>query len=188
MSDKGRAKGHGFEEGALKIEPLTLTEGAAMIVGANIGAGILGLAYGARHAGWPILVFFLIFAGALTTISMLYVAETTLRTKKTLQLSGLAEKYVGQIGSWLMFASVVINSLGCLIAYTNGSGRILSEFLGVPTAVGSLIFFIPSLVVIWFGLRATGVAEKIITTGMIVLILILVGATILGPGINLEHL
>jgi len=87
-----------------------------------------------------------------------------------------------------MFASVVINSLGCLIAYTNGSGRILSEFLGVPPPVGSLIFFIPSLVVIWFGLRATGVSEKIISTGMIVLILLLVGATVLGPGIKLEYL
>ena len=188
MSDKGPKRGRGFEEGALKIEPLTLVEGAAMIVGANIGAGILGLAYGARQAGWPILVFFLILAGILTTISMLYVAETTLRTRKTLQLSGLAEKYVGQFGSWLMFASVVINSLGCLIAYTNGSGRILSEFLGVPMAIGSLIFFVPSLVVIWFGLRATGVSEKIISTGMIVLILILVGATIVGPGINIEYL
>ena len=37
---------------------------------------------------------------------MLYVAEATLRTTKPLQLSGLAEKYVGKIGSWLIFFSV----------------------------------------------------------------------------------
>ena len=30
---------------------------------------------------------------------MLYVAETALRTRRPLQLSGLAEKYVGKTGS-----------------------------------------------------------------------------------------
>ncbi len=182
------ARQQGFEESALRIEPLSYMEGVAMIVGANIGAGILGLAYGARKAGWPVLVFFLILAGVFTTISMLYVAETTLRTRKPLQLSGLAERYLGQFGSWLMFASVVINSLGCLIAYTNGSGRILSSFLGIPPAVGSLLFFIPAVIVIWFGLRATGVSEKIITSGMGAMVTMLIVATIVGPGINPEYL
>src|SRR5699024_8018892 len=77
---------------ALTRTRLTLLEGIGMIVGANIGAGVLSLAFGAKNAGWPILVFWVIVAGILTTITMLYVAETTLRTKKNLQLSGLAEK------------------------------------------------------------------------------------------------
>ncbi|MDK2856761.1 MAG: hypothetical protein PWQ86_1974 [Bacillota bacterium] len=176
-----------FEESALKIEPLSFWEGVAIIVGANIGAGILSLAYGARKAGWPVLLFWLIIAGFFTTISMLYVAETTLRTRKPLQLSGLAEKYLGQLGSWLMFASVAINSLGCLIAYTNGSGKILSSFLGIPPAFGSLLFFIPGTVVIWLGLRITGVSEKVITFGMVALVVILILATIIGPGIRAEY-
>lgn len=177
-----------FEEGALKVETLTFWEAVCIIVGANIGAGILSLAYGIRHAGWPILVFWLIVAGGFTTISMLYVAETTLRTKKTLQLSGLAEKYLGQFGSWAMFASVAINSIGCLIAYTNGSGKILSSMLGVTPGLGSLIFFIPAVVVIWYGLRVTGIAEKFITFGMVALVSVLIIATILGPGLKAEFL
>src|SRR5699024_1255921 len=125
---------------ALKKTNLTLLEGVGLIVGANIGSGILSLAYGAKSAGWPILVFWVIVAGILTTVSMLYVAETTLRTKKWLQLSGLAEKYVGKLGSWLMFISVVANSLGAMIAYTTGSGDILADFLNIPHAMGSLSF------------------------------------------------
>lgn len=178
----------GFKEAALKIEPLTFWEGVALIVGANIGAGILSLAYGAHNAGWPILVFWLIIAGTFTTISMLYIAETTLRTRKSLQLSGLAEKYLGQFGSWMIFASVAINTLGCLIAYTAGSGKIISGFLNISPTLGSLIFFIPATLVIWLGLRATGVSEKIITFGMGVLIAILILATIIGPGIKGEYL
>ena len=61
------------EEGALSVKKLTFWEAAMIIVGANIGAGILGLAYSSRKAGWPILLMWLIIAGVFTTVSMLYV-------------------------------------------------------------------------------------------------------------------
>lgn len=167
------------EEGALSVKRLTFWEAALIIVGANIGSGILGLAYSIRKAGWPILLLWLIMAGVFTTVSMLYVAETTLRTRKTMQLPGLAEKYVGKAGSVLVFISVCANSIGCMIAYTNGSGNILSQILGVSRPVGSLLFTIPAIVVVWFGLKATGVAEKFISSGMIVLLTIIIGFSFL---------
>ena len=102
------------EEGALSVKKLTFWEAAMIIVGANIGAGILGLAYSSRKAGWPILLMWLIIAGVFTTVSMLYVAETTLRTKKPMQLPGLAERYVGKLGAVLVFISVCANSIGCI--------------------------------------------------------------------------
>lgn len=173
---------------ALVRTQLTLTEGVSLIVGANIGAGILSLAYGTRHAGWPVLLFWVIVAGILTTISMLYVAETTLRTKQNLQLSGLAEKYVGNLGSWLIFLSVAVNALGALIAYMSGSGQILAELFGMPPILGSFLFFIPAVAVIWLGLKAAGVAEKFITFGMLFLVILLILASIIGPGLKAEYL
>jgi len=164
---------------ALKISKLTFWEAALIIVGANIGSGILGLAYATRLAGWPILMLWLLVAGFFTTVSMLYVAETALRTDAPLQLPGLAEKYVGSLGSWLIFISVAANTIGCLIAYTNGSGRILGEILGVPNQVGSLIFSVPAVAVVWLGLKATGVAEKFISWGMMVLLAIIISASFL---------
>src|SRR5690606_35944773 len=77
---------------------------------------------------------------------------------------------------------------GALIAYTSGSGEILAQFFGIPPTLGSILFFIPAVVVIWFGLKATGVAEKFITFGMGVLVVILVAASIIGPGIKTEFL
>ena len=148
-----------------------------IIVGANIGAGILGLAYSTRKAGWPILLMWLIAAGVCTTISMLYVAETTLRTKKPMQLPGLAERYVGKLGAVLVFISVCANSIGCMISYTSGSGNILCELLGLPPAVGSLLFTIPAVLVVWFGLKATGLAEKFLSSGMIVLLAVIIGVS-----------
>ena len=153
------------EEGALKVTKLTLYESAAIIVGANIGSGILGLAYSSRKAGWPILLLWLIIAGVFTTFSMLYVAESALRTKKPLQLPGLAEKYVGKLGAVLVFISVVANSMGCMIAYTSGSGNILCTLLGIPNWAGSLLFTVPCVLVVWLGLKATGLWEKFMSTG-----------------------
>ncbi|GAB3561562.1 amino acid permease [Spelaeicoccus albus] len=119
---------------------------------------------------------------------MLYVAEVALRTKEPLQLSGLAQKYLGNTGSWLVFAGVAINGLGALIAYSSGSGSILADIFGIPATLGSLLFFIPGVVVVWFGLRATGRSEQVITIAMLGLILLLCGWTFIGPGIHAEYL
>ena len=167
------------EEGALKVTKLTLYEAVAIIVGANFGSGILGLAYSSRLAGWPILVLWLAVAGLFTTFSMLYVAESALRTKKPLQLPGLAEKYVGKVGSVLIFISVCANSIGCMVAYTTGSGNILCTLLGLPNWAGSLLFTVPCVLVVWFGLKATGLWEKFMSTGMVVLLGIIVIASFL---------
>ena len=167
------------EEGALKVTKLTLYEAVAIIVGANVGSGILGLAYSSRLAGWPILVLWLAVAGLFTTFSMLYVAESALRTKKPLQLPGLAEKYVGKVGSVLIFISVCANSIGCMVAYTTGSGNILCTLLGLPNWAGSLLFIVPCVLVVWFGLKATGLWEKFMSTGMVVLLGIIVIASFL---------
>ena len=168
-----------IEEGALKVTKLTMYEAVAIIVGANIGSGILGLAYSSRLAGWPILLLWLIVAGLFTTFSMLYVAESALRTKKPLQLPGLAEKYVGKAGSVLVFISVCANSIGCMIAYTSGSGNILCTLLGLPNWAGSLLFTVPCVLVVWFGLKATGLWEKFMSTGMVVLLAVIIIASFL---------
>ncbi len=167
---------------------ITFWQGAAIIFGANIGAGILSLPFGARNGGVLALVAALAIAGFLTTVSMLYVAEVSLRTREPLQLSGLARKYLGNLGSWLIFAGVVINGLGALISYASGSGSILADLLSIPPLLGSTLFFIPGVVVIWLGLKATGRSEQTITVAMLAIILLLVGWTFVGPGIDLANI
>lgn len=174
------------QESALKVHSLTFWEAAMIVVGANIGSGILGLAYSSRKAGWPVLLLWLIIAGVFTTFSMLYVAETTLRTEKPLQLPGLAEKYVGKIGAILIFISVAANSIGCMIAYMTGSGNILSKLIGVPNQVGSLIFAVPAILVVWLGLKATGVAEKFFSFGMLTMVGVIIIASFLSDKANIS--
>lgn len=167
---------------------LSFWQGVALIFGTNIGAGILSLPYAARNGGFLALVVALLIAGTLTTISMLYVAEVSMRTREPFQLSGLAEKYLGQLGRWLVFAAIVVNGVGALIAYAAGSGMLINNLVGIPPVYGTLIFYAVGAFIMWKGLQATGIAEAAITAGMAGIILVLVGWTIFGPGIRMENL
>lgn len=131
-----------------------------LVVGATIGSGVLGLAFATRHAGWPVLVVWLVLSGILSMVSMLYVAETTMRTAEPLPLAGLAARYIGKVGSFILFFSVGATSFCSLIAYTGGCGRIISDVFHISQEVGSLCFAIPAACIVWLGLKATGVAEK----------------------------
>ena len=149
-----------YEEGALKIQKLTPLQVVFTVVGCGVGSGCLGTAYGARLAGFPVITFWLIVSGITTLFSMYYVAESALRTRRMMQLPGLAERYVGPIGKILIFVAVTLNSFSCLIAYFNGSAHILNELLGVPGWVGTLMFLIPGMLIVWFGLKAVGIAGQ----------------------------
>ncbi|WP_123959639.1 aromatic amino acid transport family protein [Corynebacterium pseudopelargi] len=167
---------------------LSMGQGVALIFGTNIGAGILSLPYAARNGGFLALIIALLLAGTLTTIAMLYIAEVSLRTSKPLQLAGLAERYLGGLGRWLVFAAVMINAIGALTAYASGSGLILHNLLGIPPLLGSVVFFALGSFVMFKGLHATGWVEAMITAGMATIIFVLCFWTILGPGINFENL
>lgn len=176
------------KETALKVHRLTFMEATMMVVGSTIGSGVLGLAFASRNAGWPVLLTWLVVAGLFSIVSMLYVAEATLRTAKPLQLSGLAEKYVGKIGSWLIFFSVGATSFCSLIAYTSGCGKILSEFFGISVELASVIFALGATSVVWLGLKATGVAEKYLSSGMTAMLILLVGASVFSARVPLADI
>ena len=175
-------------EDGLVTKNLTLWEGVAMIVGTNIGAGVLAIPYASRNAGFFPLLLWLIVIGILTTITMLYVAETTLRTRRHHQLSGLAARYVGKIGAWLIFISVCANSTGALIAYMAGSGRLINELFGIPNQIGSILFAIPAVGILYIGLKAIGKGEKFISMAMVALIVILSVSTFFNDNTDLMFL
>lgn len=182
---------HSKEESGLSVHPLSFGETIGIIIGTNIGAGVLGLAYASRKAGFLPLLFWLMIAGVFTCITMLYVAEICMRTKGHFQLSGLARKYMGNTGAWLIFMAVAANGFGALIAYMSGSGLILNEFFGkygISSAIGSLIFFVPAATVLFLGLKALGAAEKYISLGMVILVLLLVMATIIHKDVQIVYL
>ena len=190
MNEQERTTNTGspYEEGALKVSRLTPMEVIFTIVGCGIGSGCLGTAYSARLAGFPVITFWLIVSGITTLFSMYYVAETALRTRKLVQLPGLAERYVGPIGKILIFLAVTLNSFSCLIAYFDGSADIINSLLGVPGWVGTLMFLIPGMLVVWMGLKAVGMAGKYLSIAMALMLIILCGASLISKDADLSRL
>ncbi len=140
------------------------------------------MAYAARKVGYVPLLVCLALTCLFCIVTMLYVTEACLRTRGNNQLSGLSRRYLGPLGGWLIFIAVAANSYGALVAYMTGSGNIMLEFFGqygLTRQVGSLIFFVPSALVLYLGLKALGVGEKLISAGMVAIVCILIGATLM---------
>ncbi|SDS22979.1 Amino acid permease [Halopseudomonas litoralis] len=188
MSNQQQPISHESGLVARQIRPL---ETIGIIIGTNIGAGVLSMAFAARKAGYLPLLTFLIITCIFCVITMLYVSETCLRTRGNHQLSGLTRRYLGPIGGWLIFFAVAANSYGALVAYMSGSGNIMTELLGdygMTRQLGSLLFFIPSALVLYLGLKALGVAEKFISGAMVTIVVLLIGATVLHDNTDMAHL
>jgi len=95
---------------------------------------------------------------------------------------------LGQWGRWLVFVAIIVNGIGALIAYAAGSGDLINNIFGLPPLLGTLIFFGFGSWVMYRGLHTTGATEGAITAGMAIIIVVLCGWTILGPGIKVENL
>ena len=179
-------------DSGLESKPLTALESIGFLVGTNIGAGVLSLAYASRKAGFIPLLVCLAVAYIIGTISMLYMAEASLRTKGNRQFSGLAHRYLGTVGSWIVFFGIVAGCYGALTAYIAGSGDILNAFfgdsLGVSKQVGSILFFVPAIGLMYVGFKALGVGQKIISSGMTGIVIVLIMATAFHDNTNLNNL
>lgn len=107
------------------------------------------------------------------------------------QLSGLAQRDLGGLGAWLIFLGVAANSFGALTAYMAGSGSILLDLLGglgMTKGLGSVLFIVPSVTVLYLGLKVMGVGNKLISLCMVLIILALIAATGLNQSTDVRRL
>jgi len=141
----------------IKISPV---EGLALLVGTQIGAGVLGLPYAASRVGLvpATVILFLIM------LLMLFTALIILRISMEMggaQMSTIAIRILGKGGGWIMYLSIMLMSFGALLAYIAGIGSVFANLFGVNEVVGGIIFWVFASLVIYMGLEASGKAELI---------------------------
>ena len=159
----------------------------ALIIGTIFGAGVFGIPYVVSKAGFPLGLILIVVLGIAVTLMTLYMAEVVLRTKKTRQFVGLAEKYLGKKGKFLMFLSTVIGMEGVLTAYLVGIGNTAHALFGVwNSTIFTFIFFAIAAFLIYFGLKSIGKVELVLTSIMISVILVV--CMILFSGVHVENL
>lgn len=82
----------------------------------------------------------------------LLIAEINFRTKKNLQLVGLADKYLGKFGGACMGILVYATLFGAMLAYLVGTGDAIAALFGVSAGIGSMAVFTFSAIIIYLGL------------------------------------
>lgn len=153
---------------------------SATLMGTVIGAGVLGIPYVIAQSGVLLGIINIVVIGVALLVLNLCLGEISLRTKGFHQLSGYMEKYLGKIGKHFMAFSMLVGIYGAMIAYLIGEGEILSKIFSffmpgyyLSPIFFSLIFFAVVAVIIYLGLKATGRAEMIVMSLLIVTVLII---------------
>jgi len=176
----------GLRTSPVKLEGKGISEkeALAVLVGTQIGAGVLGLPYAAAKVGLIPAIGVLIGVMAL----MLGTAFITLRFSAEMggaQMSTIANRTLGRAGGWLMYLSITLMSFGALLAYVAGMGQVFSSLFGVSDTVGGFIFWALASIVVYHGLEASGKTELIMSYLMLALF---VGVTLmLVPHAKLEN-
>ena len=132
---------------------------AATIMGASIGAGVLGIPFAFAKAGIAYGILNLAIVAALIATVNLYMGEVMLRTDGIHQLTGYAEKYLGKVGKELMALALIFGIYGALVAYLIGIGDVLSALLGGQPFIYISIFFIIFSALIYAGIKAVSKSE-----------------------------
>lgn len=132
---------------------------SATIMGAVIGAGVLGIPFVFAKAGVLFGIINLIVVASLLLFVNLSMGEVMLRTKGIHQLSGYAEKYLGRRGKLIMSLALVFSLYGALIAYLIGLGKVTSALLGGQPFFYTTILFVVYSVFIYYGIKAVSRSE-----------------------------
>jgi amino acid permease len=144
---------------------LTQWEAISLMVGAGVGAGIMAVPFLTVRVGLLGLALILPAAWAASALIHLMLAEVLFRTGRDLQIVELMRIYVlrgrfGQVLLWAVFALLSIAFLANLAAYISGAGEILASLTGFHQRLAEGLIYLLSAGVVFFGLKAVGVAER----------------------------
>ena len=161
-------------------------ESVAIIIGAAIGAGVLGIPYVVAQIGFGVGIAYIVILGLVMLLLNLMTGEIAARTSRASQLTGMAEKYLGKSGKILMAVSVLFGIYGALLAYVIGTGEVLQAMFGGSAFGWSIAFFIVGGIFLYRGLKTVKLAELIMT--IILFVVVLAIAFWSAPSIQLTNL
>ncbi|HID08647.1 TPA: hypothetical protein EYP13_00290, partial [Candidatus Micrarchaeota archaeon] len=141
----------------------------ALIVGTQIGAGILGLPKVLAPLGFfwgPVVLFITALLLAMTAVMLV---EAIYLTNPRYHYFDLASHYLGRLGAVLVL-TVLYAGYGALVAYISGLGQVLSSFAGGNPVFWAFLAWTVLSALVFIGLRLSGPAEESLTVLMVLLV------------------
>lgn len=153
---------------------ISMFEGVALIVSGTIGAGILGLPYAIAKVGVLLGVLYIVAIGLLMMGLNLLLGKIASSNQGQMQIVGMAQKYLGVYGKWLMTGLLYFLLWGVLVVYIIGEGEVLSAIFGGSAFFWSVFFLAFATILIYIGIQTIKVVELFLSLGVLGVVLILV--------------
>ena len=158
---------------------LTFLESTGVLLGHEVGAGILAIPYLASLNNWWDYIWILVVTLGINILLHLMIAELSLNNKGAQFVECMRneifkgkENKTTKVVTWIIFAflglSVVINCC----AYITGASSVLESWFNLPTWAAMLIYYAFAGFVVMFGMKVVGVSEKISSYVLIGVILL----------------
>lgn len=168
---------------------LTVWESACIITGYGIGGGVMAVPYLASKNGIGTTLAIILVSFIFSIILHFMIAELAIKTGENAQLTTVFNKYLfkgkfKKLYVWIFFLVNLIVLCTNLAAYISGAAEIITELLGIPLILGMLLFYLLAASVVFFGLKAVGVSEKIAVLFIIIILGVLSVATIFTGNFN----
>ncbi|MBQ9685726.1 MAG: hypothetical protein IJV41_04135 [Oscillospiraceae bacterium] len=162
---------------------LSFWEATSIIVGHGVGSGILSVPFLAAHNSLREVLLILGFCYLFNLVLHLIIAELSYNNDGAQFVSCLdAELFSGKIKTVLTWAAFVLLGLSVIFnvsAFLTGAAAVFRSWLGLPDAVGMLLFYVLGAGVVFVGMKLVGICEKIAVGSMVAVVGILFVATLL---------
>ncbi|MFA4640198.1 aromatic amino acid transport family protein [Pyrococcus kukulkanii] len=147
------------------------SEALAILIGTQIGAGVLGLPYAASEVGLIPALAVLIGVMLLMLFTAYIVLDLSAKMNGA-QMSTIAQRVLGKPGGWIMLISIAIMSFGALLAYISGMGGVLNGLFGINERLGAVLFWLFASLIVYAGIEMSGKSELAMSLAMLVLFLL----------------
>ncbi len=135
---------------------LSTIEATALLIGTQIGAGVLGLPYALRKLGF-LGIGMIVGVGFLTLATA--IAVLRLSELRGGSLSEIAGWCLGKVGAVVMLLSLSVLIYGAMVAYISSSGELINSLFGFDRQVSSYVFWAIFSLIVLLGLKLSGEVE-----------------------------
>ena len=162
---------------------LTFFEATSIIVGHGVGSGILSVPFLAAHNSLREILLIIAFCYLFNVVLHFIIAELSYNNDGAQFISCFdRELFSGKIKNiltWTAFITLGISVIFNVSAFLTGAAAVFRSWLGLPDAVGMIIFYIIGAGVVFIGMKLVGICEKIAVGSMMIVVFILMIATLM---------
>jgi len=164
---------------------LTFFEATSIIIGHGVGSGILAVPYIASRTSWADIILIVAVAYFINLLMHLMIAELSLNNGgkqfikcfETELFKGKLKKFFTAFAFAMLGLSVLLNVSG----FIAGSAAVFNTWFGLNTRISMLIYYVIAASVVFIGMKAVGICEKVAVSAMSVVIFVLFVATLRSP-------